>query len=64
MSYEDLMKKINRVRNARVDARAAAANKPTRQSRPKADKTKKLVKDLSPEEKAQIIALLESKDES
>lgn len=59
MPYEDLLKKVRNIREARVDARAAAANKPTRKNKPKKAAVDKIVDKMTAEEKAKLIALLE-----
>ncbi len=59
MPYEDLIKKIERVREARVDAKAASENRRTRKARPKKTEVDKLLNKMSDEEKAKLIALLE-----
>ena len=63
MDHDALLRKIKRIRNARVDAKAAAENKPTRKARPKADPMKKLLAGMSDEDKAKLIAQLESKND-
>ena len=60
MPYEDLLKKVKRIRDARTDARAAAENKPVRQARPKKPAVNKLVDKMTDEEKMKLIALLEN----
>ena len=62
MSYEQLLKRIEKIRDARVDAVAASEEKPVRKARPKKtdkDKVKKLADQMSPEERERLIALLE-----
>ena len=59
MPYEDLLKKVKGIRDARVDALAASKNKPTRQARPKKPEVDKLVDKMTPEERVKLIALLE-----
>lgn len=60
MPYEDLIKKVERIRDARVDARAASENKKTRQNRPKKPAVNKLIDTMTDDEKAKLIALLEN----
>ena len=60
MSYEDLMKRVKNIRDARVDARAAADNKTVRKARPKKKEVDKIVDKMSEEERAKLIALLEA----
>ena len=62
MPYEDLLKKIRGIREARVDALAASASKPTRKARPKKAAVDKLVDKMSEEEKAKLIALLSEEE--
>ena len=59
MPYEDLVKKVERIRDARVDARAASENKKTRQNRPKKPAVNKLIDTMTDKEKAALIAILE-----
>ena len=58
MPYEDLLKKVRNIREARVDAKAASQNKAVRKARPKKAAVDKLVDKMSEEEKAKLIALL------
>lgn len=62
MPYEDLLKKVRNIREARVDARAASQNKVTRKSRPKKAAVNKIVDKMSEEEKAKLLALLEGQE--
>ncbi len=62
MSYEDLLKKVLSIREARVDAKAASEGKKTRLSRPKKSTMDKLVDKMSEEERAKLIALLEKEE--
>ncbi len=59
MPYEDLLKKVGDIREARVDARAASANKATKKTKPKKAAVDKLVDKMTADEKAKLIALLE-----
>ncbi len=59
MPYEDLLKKVRDIREARVDARAAAKNKPTKKTKPKKAAVDKIVDKMTADEKAKLIALLE-----
>jgi len=59
MPYEDLLKKVQRIREARVDAKAASENKATRKARPKKAAVDKLVDKMTEDERAKLIALLE-----
>ena len=47
MPYEDLLKKVRNIREARVDAKAASENKATRKARPKKAAVDKLVDKMS-----------------
>ncbi len=58
MSYEQLLEKIQRIREARVDARAAAKNKPVRKSREKKHDLEKIFDKMSEEDKIKLIASL------
>ena len=58
MSYEDLLKKVERIRAARVDARSAAASKPVRKSREKKSSLEKLFSKMSPDEKKKFMEAL------
>lgn len=64
MPYEDLIKKIKGIRDARVDARAAAENKTVRKNKPKKAAVDKLIDKMSDEERTKLILLLGGKDES
>ncbi len=59
MPYEDLLKKVQRIREARVDAKAASEGRKTRKARPKKSTMDKLVDKMSEEERAKLIAMLE-----
>lgn len=59
MPYEDLLKKVQTIRDARIDARAAGKDKATKKTKPKKNKMDKLVDNMTDEEKAKLIALLE-----
>jgi len=58
MPYEDLIKKVQSIREVRVDARAAAEDKPARKAKPKKDKMEKLFDKMSPGEKAKLLEAL------
>lgn len=58
MPYEDLIKKVKNIREARVDARAASQDKVARKAKPKKATVDKLVDKMTEEEKAKLIALL------
>ena len=58
MPYEDILKKVQNIREARVDARAASEGKKTRKARPKKAAVDKLVDGMTAEERAKLIALL------
>jgi len=60
MPYEDLLKKVKGIREARVDARNAAKNKPAKKAKAKKPAVSKLVDKMSDDEKAKLIALLEA----
>ena len=64
MGYEDLVKKVRKIRSARVDAIAASQNKPTRQARPKKDPKEKLIDSMTDDQKAELIKMLEAQNES
>ena len=59
MPYEDLLKKVQRIREARVDAKAASENKATRKTKPKKAAVDKLVDKMTEDERTKLIALLE-----
>ena len=59
MPYEDLLKKVDNIRKARVDARAASQNKATKKAKPKKAAVDKLVDKMTEDERAKLIALLE-----
>ena len=58
MPYEDLIKKVQNIRDVRVDARAAAENKPARKAKPKKDKLEKIFDKMSPEERTKLLEAL------
>ena len=62
MPYEDLLKKIENIREARVDAKAASEGKLTRKARPKKAVVDKLLDKMTAEEKAKLLALLEKEE--
>ena len=59
MPYEDLIKKIKGIREARVDVRAASTEKKIKLTKPKKASVDKLVDKMNEDEKAKLIALLE-----
>ena len=63
MPYEDLLKKVRNIREARVDAKAASENKTTRKAKPKKAAVDKIIDKMSEEERAKLIALLEGENE-
>jgi len=62
MSYDDLLKKVQSIREAKVDAKAASEGRKTRKARPKKAVIDKLVDKMSDEEKAKLIAMLEREE--
>lgn len=64
MPYEDLLKKIQSIRDARVDARAASEGKKTKRAKPKKAAVDKIVDKMTEDERAKLITLLEGEDEN
>lgn len=62
MSYEDLLKKVQNIREARVDAKAASQGKATRKAKPKKAAIDKIFDKMTEEEKIKFIALLEKEE--
>lgn len=62
MPYEDLLKKVLAIREARVDAKAASEGRKARKARPKKSTMDKLVDKMSEEERAKLIAMLEKEE--
>lgn len=62
MKYEDLLKRIQNIREVRIDATSAAAMKPARKTRNKKSDVDKLLDKMSPEERKKLLEMLGNED--